>query len=82
MGRIAALVVAAIAVAACSGSSSTGTCCISINGNNQAWTCPTQTAFQACCGGSDESTDGCITDPSGAPQNTCVTVNYATECSG
>ena len=82
MGRFAALVVLTGGVLAggCSSNSSTGTCCISVNGSQAAWTCPTQAAFEACCGGSDTATDGCLTDPTASPQNTCTSVSYANNC--
>jgi hypothetical protein len=84
MRPIAAVVVAGLAgfAVGCSSSSSTNICCISIQGNNQAWSCPSDAAFQACCGANDPSSDGCLTNPTGAPQNSCVTVSYSANCSG
>ena len=83
MARFAAVVALVTALGAgCSSNSSTGICCIQINQTQAAWSCPSQASYQACCGGTDSSTDGCISDPTGSPQNSCMSVYYATNCNG
>ena len=83
MGRfVALLAVVAGLGAGCSSNSSTGTCCIQINETQAAWSCPSEASYTACCGSTDPSSDGCIADPMGSPQNTCMSVNYASNCNG
>ncbi len=83
MKRFAGVLVVAVAAlnAGCS-NSSTGVCCVQVNQSQAAWTCPSQAAFEACCGQSDPSAYGCIVDPTTSPQSACTSVNYASNCSG
>ena len=83
MRRFAGVIVVAVTAlnTGCS-NSSTGTCCVQINQSQDAWTCPTQAAFEACCGQSDPSAYGCIADPTASPQDSCTSVNYASNCGG
>ena len=80
--RVVALIVAMVGVltVGCSSSSNSNICCITINGQSSAFSCPTQAAYDACCG-SDEATPGCVTDPINPAAASCTTVSFSAECS-
>ena len=58
---LAALVTAAAAVGC--GNSTSNICCYDYNGTMGAWSCPTEAAYTACCGGDPTTEPGCITNP-------------------
>jgi hypothetical protein len=73
MGRIVVILVVAVGclAAGCNSNSNSLICCITVNGDQGAWSCPNEAAYTACCG----PTNGCLTDA-----GTCTTVNFQSEC--
>jgi hypothetical protein len=73
------LAAAAFLVVSCS-SSSSNTCCISYNGANSYWNCPTTAAENACCGTGSSGIPGCISDPMDPAASGCTDNASPSDC--